>query len=202
MLKKETIQIRNMLCSCCKTVVEFELEKAGVDVLEVRQGFAEIAYDPSKITMEAIEKLLEKHGMGLIKSREQQIVEQIKTAVIELVHESNNIDSILRKSDYLVEKLSMSYQQLSKIFSKHEDITLEKYIIKNKIERIKELIDSNEYSLSEIAYMMDYSSVQYLSNQFKKETGMSVSEYKKSAQKLKKGVDELSSSKAPDQEEI
>jgi YesN/AraC family two-component response regulator len=178
------------------------LEKAGVDVLDVWQGFAEIAYNPSMIRIEAIEKLLEKHGMGLIKSREQQIVEQIKTAVIELVHESNNIDSILRKSDYLVEKLSMSYQQLSKIFSKHEDITLEKYIIKNKIERIKELIDSNEYSLSEIAYMMDYSSVQYLSNQFKKETGMSVSEYKKSAQKLKKGVDELSSSKDIDQEEI
>ena len=130
-----------------------------------------------------------------LKTREQQIVSQIKQAVIELIHYSNNVSSILRKSDYLVEKLNMSYQQLSKIFSKHENITLEKYIIKNKIERIKELIDSDEYSLSEIAYMMDYSSVQYLSNQFKKETGFSVSEYKKFEKRNKSTLDELSKSK-------
>jgi YesN/AraC family two-component response regulator len=72
----------------------------------------------------------------------------------------------------------MSYRQMSSLFSKYEITTLEKYIILNKIERIKELIDSEEFTLSEIAYMMDCNSVQYLSNQFKKETGMSVSEYK------------------------
>ena len=195
MLKKEIINIRNMLCSCCITVVKLEFEKAGIDILEIRPGYAKIEFDGGQINLDEIEKLLNKHSMGLIKTREQQIVDQIKTAVIELIHHSNNINSIMRKSDYLVEKLAMSYQQLSKIFSKYENTTLEKYIIKNKIERIKELIDSNEYSLSEIAYMMDYSSVQYLSNQFKKETGMSVSEYKKSDKKSKKSVDELSKEK-------
>jgi YesN/AraC family two-component response regulator len=195
MLKKEIINIRNMLCSCCITVVRLEFEKAGIDILEIRPGYAKIEFDGNQINLDEIEKLLNKHSMGLIKTREQQIVDQIKTAVIELIHHSNNINSIIRKSDYLVEKLAMSYQQLSKIFSKYENTTLEKYIIKNKIERIKELIDSNEYSLSEIAYMMDYSSVQYLSNQFKKETGMSVSEYKKSDKKSKKSVDELSKEK-------
>jgi YesN/AraC family two-component response regulator len=195
MLKKEIINIRNMLCSCCITVVKLEFEKAGIDILEIRPGYAKIEFDGDQINLDEIEKLLNKHSMGLIKTREQQIVDQIKTAVIELIHHSNNINSIMRKSDYLVEKLAMSYQQLSKIFSKYENTTLEKYIIKNKIERIKELIDSNEYSLSEIAYMMDYSSVQYLSNQFKKETGMSVSEYKKSDKKSKKSVDELSKEK-------
>jgi YesN/AraC family two-component response regulator len=195
MLKKEIINIRNMLCSCCITVVRLEFEKAGIDILEIRPGYAKIEFDGNQINLDEIEKLLNKHSMGLIKTREQQIVDQIKTAVIELIHHSNNINSIMRKSDYLVEKLAMSYQQLSKIFSKYENTTLEKYIIKNKIERIKELIDSNEYSLSEIAYMMDYSSVQYLSNQFKKETGMSVSEYKKSDKKSKKSVDELSKEK-------
>ncbi len=85
----------------------------------------------------------------------------------------------------------MSYQQLSKMFSKHEDITLERYTILNKIERIKELIDQEEFTLSEIAYIMDYSSVQYLSNQFKKETGISVSDYKKSDKSIKRSLDNL-----------
>jgi YesN/AraC family two-component response regulator len=191
MLKKQTIYIKNMLCTCCTRLIESEFNKVGINIITLRTGFAEIEYNTKKHTLESIENILKKLGMGLVKTREQQIVEQIKSAVFELIHQSNNINSLMRKSDYLVEKLSMSYQQLSKIFSHHEAITLEKYIIKNKIERIKELIDSNEYSLGEIAYMMDYSSVQYLSNQFKKETGMSVSEYKKSDKRSKKTIDML-----------
>ncbi len=182
-----------MLCTCCFILINKEFEQASIKVLSIKAGVVNIEYDNEKINIEDIDNILKRFGMGIIKSREQQIVEQIKIAVIELIHQSNNTNSLLRKSDYLVEKLAMSYQQLSKIFSKHENITLEKYIIKNKIERIKELIDSNEYSLSEIAYMMDYSSVQYLSNQFKKETGISVSEYKKSDEKNKKTLDQLSS---------
>jgi len=85
----------------------------------------------------------------------------------------------------------LSFQQISKLFSKHEPITLERYIILNKIERVKELILRDEYTLSEIAYLMDYSSVQYLSNQFKKETGFSVTDYKKEGMNLKKNLDEL-----------
>ena len=191
MIIKETIHIKNMLCSCCVKLIELEFEKAGIKTLLIRAGYAQIEFDANVHNLESIEKILQKHGMGLIKTRDQKIVEQIKTAVIELIHHSNNVNSILRKSDYLVEKLGLSYQQLSKLFSKHEAVTLEKYIIQNKIERIKELIDTDEYSLSEIAYMMDYSSVQYLSNQFKKETGMSVSEYKKSDKSIKRTLDRL-----------
>jgi YesN/AraC family two-component response regulator len=90
-----------------------------------------------------------------------------------------------------VEKMGISYQQISKIFSKYEPITLERYSILVKIEKVKEMIWSDEFSLSEIAYMMDYSSVQYLSNQFKKETGYSVTEYKKQGLNLRKSIDEL-----------
>jgi len=180
-----------MLCSCCIKLTELEFEKVGIRTIKIRSGFAIIEFNPEVIKLEIIDEILKQHGMGLVKTRDQKIVEQIKTAVIELIHHSNNINSLLRKSEYLVEKLSLSYQQLSKIFSKHETITLEKYIIQNKIERIKELIDVDEYSLSEIAYIMDYSSVQYLSNQFKKETGMSVSEYKKSDKSIKRTLDTL-----------
>ena len=195
MVQRETLYIKNMLCSCCFKLIENEFNNAGIKVLNIQTGSVEIEYDNEKYSIDSIEKILQNLGMGLLKTREQQIVSQIKQAVIELIHYSNNINSILRKSDYLVEKLNMSYQQLSKIFSKHENLTLEKYIIRNKIERIKELIDSDEYSLSEIAYMMDYSSVQYLSNQFKKETGISVSEYKKFEKRNKFTLDELSKSK-------
>jgi len=182
-----------MICHCCMTLIEMVFEKHDIEILELSPGYIEISFDENKYNLKDIEDILSKHGMPIIKSREQQIVEKIKQSVVELIHDSNNINSILRKSDYLVEKLSMSYQQMSKLFSKYEKTTLEKYIIQNKIEKIKEFIDTEEFTLSEIAYMMDYSSVQYLSNQFKKETGLTVSEYKKN--KFKKIIDDLSRSK-------
>ncbi|MBN1252463.1 MAG: helix-turn-helix transcriptional regulator [Bacteroidales bacterium] len=180
-----------MICTCCIKLLNIELENAGVKVIKIRAGFAHIEFNNTEISLSKISKIIESLGMELIKSRDQKIIEQIKTAVIEIIHHSNNVNSIVRKSEYLVEKLGFSYQYLSKLFSKHETITLERYIILNKIERIKELIDSDEYSLSEIAYMMDYSSVQYLSNQFKKETDMSVSEYKRSERSIKRMLDNL-----------
>ncbi len=97
----------------------------------------------------------------------------------------------MRKTDYIVEKLNLNYRYLSKLFSKYEAVTLEKYIILNKMEKVKELIDNEEYTLSEISYIMDYGSVQYLSQQFKKETGMSVTEYKQSDKKSRKSLEEL-----------
>ncbi|HBS85755.1 MAG: hypothetical protein A2W91_13365 [Bacteroidetes bacterium GWF2_38_335] len=175
----ETIYIRNMLCRSCIKVVRQELENAGVAVESIRLGEALVSYNPSKILMADIEKVLLNNGFGIVIEREKMIVEQIKQCVVELIHMMNNVDSIVRRSEYLVEKMNMSYQQLSKLFSKHEPLTLEKYIILNKIERTKELLLSNEFTLSEIAYMMDYNSVQYLSTQFKTVTGQSVSEYKK-----------------------
>jgi len=107
------------------------------------------------------------------------------------VHYSNNVNSIIRKSDYIIEKLNMSYQNISKLFSRHENITLEKYIILQKIERCKELIWQKEYTLSEIAYMMDFSSVQHLSNTFKKITGYSVTDYKKNGILNKRTIDKI-----------
>jgi AraC-like DNA-binding protein len=101
------------------------------------------------------------------------------------------MNSVVRKSEYMVEKLGKSYSHLSRVFSRFEPITLEKYIIHQKIERIKDLIDEDELTLSEIAYMMDYSSVQYLSNQFKKITGYSVTEYKHSAIGKKSYIDDV-----------
>ena len=190
-IQKETFFIKNMVGRSCIILLREKIEELGVIVTDIRLGQIAVSYNPRKVKKENIIRVIERYGFGIVLGRDKILVEQIKHAVIDLIQHMSNIDSIARKSDYLVERLGMSYQQISKLFSKHEAITLEKYIILNKIEKIKALVDSGEFTLSEIAYMMDYSSVQHLSNQFKKITGMTVSEYKNSDKSIRKPLNEL-----------
>lgn len=187
----ETLMIRNMVSNCCVILLRERLEAAGIIVNQVQLGQVAIAYQPANHNHDSVAELVSEIGLDIIEGREMVMVEKTKQAVIELIHHMNNVDSVVRKSDYLVEKLGYSYQYLSKTFSAHEPVTLERYIILQKIERIKQLIDNDEFTLSEIAFMMDYSSVQYLSNQFHKTTGMTVSEYKASDRSLKSPIDKL-----------
>ena len=177
---RKKIYIKNMSGKCCIRIVQKDFEENNIIIHEIKQNFADIEYDPEKINELKILKILALSDLSIIKNSEERIVEKVKIAVKELIFEMNNVNSIAKKSDYIVEKLRLNYRYLSGLFSKYEPITLEKYIIKQKIERIKQLIIENEFSLSEIAYIMDYSSVQYLSGQFKKETGITVSEFKNS----------------------
>ena len=185
------ILISNMVCACCIRLVKEDLTKLGMTVLDVKLGEATVVYDPEKISRKQINNVLFELGMSLISSKDEILVDQIKQAVIELVHYMNNVNSIARKSEYLVEKLGKSYQTLSKLFSKVEPITLEKYIILQKIERVKELAMEDKISLSEIAWMMDYSSPHHLSNQFKIVTGVSLSDFKKDPAAYKKPINNL-----------
>ena len=187
----QRIFIRNMMCSSCVRVVKEDLTRLGITVLEVKLGEASIIYDHKKISKSQIDEALQELGMGLIQNKDEILVEQIKQTIIELVHYMNNVDSIVRKSEYLVEKMGKSYQTLSKLFSKVEPITLEKYIILQKIERVKELAMEDKISLSEIAWMMDYSSPHHLSNQFKIITGISLSDFKKDPASHKKSINNL-----------
>ena len=191
MTVSETLHIKFMVCNCCVRIIKMELEQHGIVVKRILLGEAEIEYDDEKITATDIEKIIEDNGFELVKNKEKILVEQMKTAVVELIHYANNMNSIIRNSDYLVEKLGYSYQHLSVMFSKHEPITLEKYIILNKIEKVKELIEYGELTLSEIAFMMGYSSVQYLSNQFRTITGISVTDYKKTPNEARKPLNEI-----------
>jgi AraC-like DNA-binding protein len=190
-LVSETLMIRNMVSQCCAILLRERLEAAGIIVNQVQLGQVIVSYDPAKQSHDSVSELIGEIGLDVIESRETIMVERIKQAVIELIHHLNNVDSVVRKSDYLVEKLGYSYQYLSKTFSSVEPVTLERYIILQKIERIKQLIDNGEFTLSEIAFMMDYSSVQYLSNQFHKVTGMTVSDYKASDRSSKKPIEKL-----------
>jgi YesN/AraC family two-component response regulator len=170
------VYLSGMVCDCCKRLIELLLEKDDIAFISV--GMGKIVF-PFIIDDKIISAFLKRNKFKQIVDKNQILVNEIKIAVVELVHYSNNNNSIIRNSDYLVEKIGRSYQQLSSIFAEYENRTLEKYIIAHKIERTKYLIIRNEMSLSEIAFQMGYSSVQYLSNQFKKITGITVSEFKK-----------------------
>jgi AraC family transcriptional regulator len=119
--------LKNMLCSCCKVLLKERLEAVGLEVLAVELGEVNFVVN-EQIPEEKIIETISSLGYEIIEGRDSVLVEKIKLAVIDLVHHLNNMNSIIRKSDYLVEKLGMSYQQLSKTFSQHEPITLEKYI--------------------------------------------------------------------------
>ncbi|MCK5824191.1 MAG: helix-turn-helix domain-containing protein [Ichthyobacteriaceae bacterium] len=175
---EKTVVIKNMVCGCCLKLVRYILLDNNFEIIDIKLGSAKIIFSDKTPTIKQLNELLKVDGFEVLLSKEERVVDEIKVAVVELIHQMNNVNSMVQKSDYLVEKLGLSYQQLSKLFSKYENITLEKFIIQNKIIRIKELILLEEYTLSEIAYMMDYSSVQYLSSQFKKETGVTVTEFK------------------------
>jgi len=187
----QRIFIRNMVCACCIRLVKEDLTKIGIHVLEVKLGVATVNYDSEKISRKQINDVLLELGMSLISNKDEILVEQIKQSVVELIHYMNNVDSIARKSEYLVEKMGRSYQTLSKLFSKIEPITLEKYIILQKIERVKELAMEDKISLSEIAWMMDYSSPHHLSSQFKIITGISLSDFKKDPASHKRSINNL-----------
>jgi len=185
----EILYIKNMVCNSCKLFLKEKFEALGFVVNDIILGKIQVIHPAKHVSHEVINDMLKSYGFELVYNRDDRIISEIKIAVIELIHHLNNVDSIVRKSDYIVEKIGLSYPYLSKVFSDHEHQTLEKYMIHQKIERIKHMIDSGEYTLSEIAYMMDYSSVQYLSNQFKSITGMTVSEYKESDRSSKIGID-------------
>jgi AraC family transcriptional regulator len=187
----KTLYIKYMVCKCCIRIIKQELEQHDIIVNRIILGEVEITFDNEKINDELIEKIINDNGFELVVNKEKILVEQIKTAVVELVHFANNMNSIIRNSDYLVEKLGYSYQHLSTIFSRYESNTLEKFIILHKIEKVKEMIEYGELTLSEIAFTMGYSSVQYLSTQFKNITGISVSDYKKDTHLERKPLNQI-----------
>jgi AraC family transcriptional regulator len=187
-----TILIKNMVSSSCIRLVKQELSRTGfIEVLHIKLGEAEIQFDPQVMNLDSIDIILKRNGFELLRDPDKILVEQIKSAIIQLIFYGNNATSLMRNSDYLSEKLGRPYLQLSKIFSEKTGSTLEKFTILIKVEKIKEMISYDQLTLSEIAYMMGYSSVQYLSNQFKQITGSTVSEYKAGGNKERKPLDNL-----------
>jgi YesN/AraC family two-component response regulator len=190
-VKTKVFYLKNLNSTCCLRMLRSVLEQAGIKVGMLRLGQATLTWDERQISETELQKLLTSNGFPVIKDKDQQLVEKIKIAVIELIQLSDNKNSIIRNSDYLVDRIGYSYQYLSSVFSKYEKTTLEKFIILHKIEKVKELIEYDTLTLSEIAWQMGYSSVQYLSAQFKKITGVTVSEYKNKGMNLRIPLDKI-----------
>lgn len=190
MPEKETeeLHIKNMVCPRCEMVVKDTLEGLGLTVHEVELGRA-VVEKPAAISQEEINEGLQKYGFELLEGRSRRLVEQIKTLIIKYIQETEDAEEAPKISEYLSGNLNQNYPALSSEFSRTEKITIEKYLIHLKIERVKELLSYGELTLSEIAYKLNYSSVAYLSNQFKQITGMSVTDYKKARDSFRRPLD-------------
>ena len=166
-----------MVSNSCKTVVKSEIKKLGLNFVMVELGEVEIAEIIVEEQRNQLNFNLQKSGLELLDNKKSMIIENIKTMIIELVHYSDQRLKV-KLSYYLSEKLKYDYTYLANIFSEDQGVTIERYFISHKIERVKELLVYNETSLTAIADKMQYSSVAHLSNQFRKITGMSPSFYK------------------------
>jgi AraC-like DNA-binding protein len=176
--------------------VREELEKLKHDVRSISLGEAIIADALQPHEMEHIKRVLQENGFELIEDKRAKTIERIKIAILNLVRsEKLELEFQGKYSDYLAKELGQDYHALSTLFSSMESVTIEQYIILQRIERVKELLKYGELTLSEISYTLGYSSVAHLSNQFKKVTGMTPTEFKKLIGNERVALDEVARNK-------
>lgn len=186
----DTLFIKNMVCNRCIMVVQNELDKLGLDVKSIKLGEIVVGHELTTDEKKKIEEVFIPLGFEVIDDKKSRIIEKVKNTIIELVHHQDN-DAKTNLSEVLSAKLNHDYNYLSNLFSEVEGTTIEKYFIAQKIEKVKELLVYDELSLSEIAFRMNYSSVAYLSNQFKKVTGLTPSHFKQIREDKRKPLDKV-----------
>jgi AraC-like DNA-binding protein len=182
------LYIKNMVCNRCISAVAAEFEKLAIPVNEIVLGEVTIEKKLSDDTLITLNKRLISLGFEMLDDSRKKIIEGIKNVVVKFIHypedrRTQNFSEILSRG------LNKDYSFLSNLFSEVEGITIEKYIINQKIERAKELIIYDQMNLSEIAFELGYSSVAYLSAQFKKVTGITPSRFKAMGDKKRKAID-------------
>lgn len=182
--------IRNMVCNRCIMVIQQVFEDLGYPPVRISLGEVETANPINHDDLEKLRKKIVSYGFELIDDTKSQLIEKIKNTIIRLVHHSNE-DSKVNHSSYIESHLNRDYAYLSTLFSEVEGTTIEKYIIHQKIERVKELLVYDELTLSGIADKMGYSNVAYLSSQFKKVTGLTPSHFKQVKENKRKPLDEV-----------
>ena len=183
------LYIKNMVCHRCIVAVEQALTEVGILPLRVTLGEATVEKEPTEAQQQALRQKLETLGFELLDDARKQLIEKIKAIVIQRIHYGNDTRFVF--SEVLARELAREYSQLSKLFSTTEGITIEQYVILQKIEKVKELLVYNQSNLNEIADQMGYSSVAHLSGQFKKVTGLTPSQFKQQGIHLRKPLDRL-----------
>jgi AraC family transcriptional regulator len=187
-----TLYVRNMVCPRCKSVISDELNKLNLSVLDVRLGEVDLSEEPTSVELKTIQHVLHLNGFELLVDKREELVEKIKIAVIELIRTGEIENLKVNLSDYLSAYTGKDYHHLSSAFSDIEGTTIARYVLLQKIERVKELISYNELTISQIAFQLGYSSVAHLSAQFKSITGITTSDFKKESSKLRKPLDQVS----------
>ena len=182
--------IKNMVCHRCKVVVGRILKMNKIEANHIELGEVELKNPIDSDQLELIRNELEEVGFELIDVKRSKLIEQIKTLIIQLVHQENN-ELKVNLSDYLSEQTKLDYKYISNLFSEMEAQTIEKYFIQQKIEKVKELMIYDELSLSEIAFQLNYSSVAHLSAQFKKVTGLTPSVFKQLSKHTRRPIDKI-----------
>ena len=176
-MQKTQLRIKNMVCDRCKMAVEQVLKDVGLTPERIDLGEVWVIDVPTEAQLAQLKTRLEALGFELLDDQRQQMIERMKTAIIELVHHHQG-DKTLNLSVYLAQLLHRDYSALSKLFSEVTGLTIERYFIMQRIERVKELIRYDELTLTEIAYQMNYSSVAHLSSQFRSVTGMTPTQFR------------------------
>lgn len=172
------IAVKNMVCNRCIKVVKDELIKNRIEFNHVDLGVIYFEREVLEQEKEKLKEILEKEGFELVEDREAVIVKNIKTIVVQLIHHGMEKPVHQNFSEFISSELGIEYSQLSKLFSEIEGNTIEHYIIEQRIERAKELIVYDELTISQISYLLNYSSPQHLSKQFKQITGLTPSVFK------------------------
>ena len=190
MMKKNTIHIKNMVCPRCIDSVKEIFNELNIVTSMIKLGEVTTTFDITPVQKTQLEEKLVRRGFELLEDQNSKAIAQIKATIIEQIHYSKEPLNV-NFSTLLSDKLNQGYTTLSKLFSSVEGITIEKYVLKQKIEKVKELIVYNELNLSEIAFQLDYSSVAHLSSQFKKETGMTPTGFKKLEKRDRNSLDSI-----------
>ncbi|SHE96055.1 MULTISPECIES: AraC family transcriptional regulator [unclassified Chryseobacterium] len=184
------LYIKYMVSLRCKMMVHEELNNLGIKHAVVDLGVVEVLEDITSEQREILKRELLKSGLELLDNKKSILIEKIKNVITEMIHYSEALPKE-NFSDYISEKLGYDYTYLANIFSEVKGITIQHYIIINKIEKVKELLLYDELNLTEISYKLNYSSAAHLSNQFKKITGLSPSFYKQLGLKRKNNLEDF-----------
>jgi AraC-like DNA-binding protein len=182
-----------MISNRCKLAVREELKKLGLHFVVVDLGEIEIMEEMTSEQHRQLQLGLLSAGLELMDDKRAVLIERIANVITEMIHHSDELPRV-NYSDYISEKLNYDYTYLSNLFSEVKGITIQQFIIVHKIERVKELLLYDELNLTEISYKMHYSSVAHLSNQFKKITGLTPSNYKQLKNKRRKTIEEIGNS--------
>jgi AraC-like DNA-binding protein len=171
------LYIKYMVSNRCKLLVKEELKKLGLHFVLLDLGVVDVMEDLTEKQHDQFKTALQNSGLELMDDKKAMLIEKIKNVIIEMVHYSDDVPRV-NFSEFLSQKLNYDYTYLANLFSEVQGITIEKFSINHRIEKVKELIIYDELSITEIAWKMNYSSVAHLSNQFRKVTGLSPSHFK------------------------